>query len=370
MVKGLDIDLSSENWIQDLISDRISGTVDNAASEYLYADIDIEDSFDPIPDFLTYCAGPVTYPPSNTSLSAQPTGSFSSSVYTNLDKDLSAIRHNSTSGEFAGTPAFKDTEPLSWVYETGTRLDFQCFQDPWAFDRIPSNDLLKEQPDPSFSFQSPGGSHDSETYSPDDPELSTGSEGSSTFGCSCYKHVMGHLIKSGVRCGAIGRSNIDGLLACQKDLVLQTEAVLQCKMCSQSQNQANMLMIIIVAIDSLLTILEAAVTPSRASWHDELTETGDTTAGMKKEFGAGFITKLHACPLLVGGFPVPAEEKACFIRQVLQARLSMLLLAVRRIRVCMQQHLTAALSHGRLLMIMDTDRRLQLVMMKIKMAVN
>jgi hypothetical protein len=36
----------------------------------------------------------------------------------------------------------------------------------------------------------------------------------------------------------------------------------------------------------------------------------------------------------------------------------------------MQQHLTAALSRGRLLMIMETDRRLQLVMMKIKMAVN
>lgn len=370
MVKGLELDLSSENWLQELISDRMGGTLDNAASEYLYADIDIEDSLDPIPDFLSYCAGPVTFLPSSSYLSAQPTGSVSSSAYTSLEKDFSAFRHNSTSGEFAGTPALKDTGPLSWVYETGTRLDFQCFQDPWAFDRIPSSDLLTEQPHTSFSFQSPGGSHDSETYSPDDPDLFTGSEGSSTFGCSCYKHVMGQLVRSGVRSGAIGCSNIDGLLACQNDLVLQTEAILQCKMCSQSQNQANMLMIIIVAIDSLLTILDAAVTPSRASCYDELTETGDSTAGIKKEFGAGFMSNIHACPLQVGEFPVPAEEKACFIRQVLQARLSMLLLAVRRIRVCMQQHLTAALSRGRLLMIMDTDRRLQLVMMKIKMAVS
>ncbi|KAJ5354389.1 uncharacterized protein N7496_012822 [Penicillium cataractarum] len=373
--KGVDEDRlkeaveSTENQ-SELISNRISGTLDNAASEYLCADIDIEDSFDPIPDFLTYCAGPVTYQQSSACLSSQPAGSVFSSAYTSLEKDFNAFRHNSTSGEFAETPAFKDTGPLSWVYETGTRLDFQCFQDPWAFDRIPSTDLLAEQQDHCFSFQSPGGSHDSEAYSPDNPDLFTGSEGSSTFGCSCYKHVMGQLVKSGVKSGASGCSNIDGLLACQKDLVLQTEAILQCKMCSQSENQAIMLIIIIVAIDSLLTVLDAAVTPSRAGCYDQTTETGETTAGRKKDFGGGFMSNIHACPLLVGGFPVPAEEKACFIRQVLQARLSMLLLAVRRIRVCMQQHLTAALSRGRLLMIMETDRRLQLVMMKIKMAVN
>lgn len=368
-MQGLEIDLSSENWIQELISNRISGTLDNATSEYLRADIDIEDSFDPIPDFLTYCAGPVMYQPSSACLSAQP-GSVFSSAYTSLEKDLNAFRHNSTAGDFAETSAFKDTGPLSWVYETGTRLDFQCLQEPWAFDRIPSADLLTEQPDHCFSFQSPGGSHESEAYSPDNPDLFTRSEGSSTFGCSCYKHVMGHLAKSGVRSGASGCSNIDGLLACQKDLVLQTEAILQCKMCSQSENQANMLMIVIVAIDSLLTILDDAVTPSRAGCYDQTSEAVEATAGRKKEFGAGFMSNIHACPLLVGGFPVPAEEKACFIRQVLQARLSMLLLAVRKIRACMQQHLVAAISRGRLLMIMETDRRLQLVMMKIKMAVN
>lgn len=191
------------------------------------------------------------------------------------------------------------------------------------------------------------------------------------MGCSCYKRVMGQLVKSGLRPGANGCSNIDGLLACQKELVIQTEAILQCKMCSQSENQANMLMVVIVATDSVLTMLDTAVTPSRAGCYDETIESREAAPGRKqRDVGAGFKSHVDACPLLVGGFPVPAEEKACFIRQVLQARLSMLLLAVRRIRVCMQQHLTAALSRGRLLMIMETDRRLQLVMMKIKMAVN
>ncbi|OKO90561.1 hypothetical protein PENSUB_13278 [Penicillium subrubescens] len=233
------------------------------------------------------------------------------------------------------------------------------------------SDDQSEPTDHCFSFHSPSGSHDSEAYSPDNPDLFAGSEGSSDLSCSCYKHVMGQLVKSGLRPGANGCSNIDGLLACQKELVIQTEAIMQCKVCSQSENQANMLMIVIVAIDSVLTMLDTAVTPSRAGCYDETIQSREAGPGRKqRDVGAGFKSHMDACPLLVGGFPVPAEEKAYFIRQVLQARLAMLLLAVRRIRVCMQQDLTAALSRGRLLMIMETDRRLQLVMMKIKIAVN
>lgn len=344
--------------------------MDNGASEYLYADVDIEAPFDPLPDFLPYCAPPVTYQPSGVCISSQPQAPVLSSVYTSLERDFNAFRHESTPGGLAEMSAHKDTGPLSWVYDAGPRLDFRCFQDPWSFERIPPTGLLTELPDHCFSLQSPTGSHDSEAYSPDNLDVFAGSGGPSTLSCSCYKHVIGQLVKSGDKSGASGRSNIDGLLACQKELVLQTEAILQCKICSQSENQANMLMIVIVAIDSLLTLLDTAVTPSRAGCYEESTESGKAAGGRKqKELGAGFMSHIDACPLLVGDFPVPAEEKACFIRQVLQTRLSMLLLAVRRIRVCMQQHLTVALSRGRLLMIMETDRRLQLVMMKIKMAV-
>lgn len=345
--------------------------MDNTASECRYADIDIEDPFDPLPDFLPYCAPPVTFQPTGVCLSSQTTGPIFSSAYTGLDRDCSAFCHNTTPNDLAETPAFKDTGPIAWVYESGPQLDFQDSSDPWAFDRVPSTELLTEPTDHCFSFLSRSGSQDSEAYSPDNPDFFAGSEGSSTFGCSCHKHVMGHLVKSGTKSGMNDRSKIDGLLACQKELVLQTEAILQCKMCSQSENQANMLMVVIVAIDDLLTVLDTAVTPFRAGCYAETTESEQGVAGRKQnDFGAGFKSHIDACPLHLGGFPVPAEEKACFIRQVLQARLSMLLLAVRRIRVCMQQHLTAALSRGRLLMIMETDRRLQLVMMKIKMAVN
>lgn len=344
--------------------------MDNTASEYLYADIDIEASFDPLPDFLPHCAPPVTYQPSGVYLSSQTAVPILSSACANLERDFNASRHNSTFGDLADTPVFKDTGAHSWIYERES-LGFQPFQDVWAFDRIPPADLSTEPTDNCFSFHSPSGSHDSEGLLPDNPDLCTGSEGSFNLGCSCYKHVMGQLVQSSLRPGANGCSNIDGLLACQKELVIQTEAILQCKKCSQSENQANMLMIVIVAIDSVLTMLDTAVTPSRAGCYDETIELREASAGRKpRDVAVGLKSHLDACPLLVGGFPVPAEEKACFIRQVLQARLSMLLLAVRRIRVYMQQHLKVALSRGRLLMIMETDRRLQLVMMKIKMAVN
>jgi hypothetical protein len=159
-------------------------------------------------------------------------------------------------------------------------------------------------------------------------------------------------------------------LACQKELLLQIEAILQCKMCSQSDAQANMLMVVIVTIDSLLTSLDAAATSNKAGTQDEASAIG-TQDGRRnqKNMGGGFKSHIDACPLLVGRFRVPAEEKMCFIRQVLQSRLSMLMIMIRRIRACMQQHLASALSRGRLLMIMETDRRLQLIMMKVKMAV-
>lgn len=303
------------------------------------------------------------------SLSSQSTGPMFSAAYTSLDRDCNTFFQISTPADLAETPAFEDIGPSSWMFESGPRLDFPNFLDPWAFDRVPSTDLLMKPTDHCFSFHSRSGSQDSEAYSPDNQDFFGGPEGSPGIGCSCHAHVIRHLVKADPKPGMNGRSSIDGLLACQKELILQAEAILQCKLCSRSESQANMLMVVIIAIDDLLTVLDTAVTQSRASCYDE-TESEPALGRQHKEFGAGFRSHVDACPLLVGGFPVPAEEKACFIRQVLQARLSMLLLAVRRICVCMQQDFTAALSRGRLLMIMETDRRLQLVMMKIKLAVN
>lgn len=311
------------------------------------------------------------FQPMSASLSSQSVGPMFSSAYTSLDRDGNTFVQLSTPAGLAETPAFKDIGPSSWMFESGPRLDFPSFSDPWAFDRVPSTDHLAEPTDHCFSFHSRCGSQDSKAYSPDNQDFFGGPEGSPVIGCSCHAHVMGHLVKSDTKPGMNGHSSIDGLLACQKELILQAEAILQCKLCSRSESQANMLMVVIIAIDGLLTVLDTSVAQPRPSCYDETTES-EPALGVRqqKEFGAGFRSHVNACPLLVGGFPVPAEEKACFIRQVLQARLSMLLLAVRRIRVCMQQDFTAGLSRGRLLMIMETDRRLQLVMMKIKLAVN
>jgi hypothetical protein len=134
-----------------------------------------------------------------------------------------------------------------------------------------------------------------------------------------------------------------------------------------------MLMVVIVTIDSLLSTLDAAATSAGAVDEEEFSSHSQFLANKNSQDrgdGVGFKSHVDACPLLVGGYRVPLEEKSYFILQVLQGRLSLLLLTIRRIRACMQQHLAAVFTRGRLFMIMETDRRLQLIMAKIRKAIS
>ncbi|KAJ5698838.1 hypothetical protein N7462_000843 [Penicillium macrosclerotiorum] len=193
-------------------------------------------------------------------------------------------------------------------------------------DKVSPTDSSVDPMEGCIGLKSPGDSHDSDIYSPENAGFMPTLEGIPTFTCSCFKQSLGDL--------------------------------------------ANMLMVIIVIIDSLLTTLDVTATSTKGPVQDGMPVMSIQNGGkISKNMGAGFKSHIDACPLLVGGFPVPSEEKTCFVRQILQTRLSMLLLTVRRIRACMEQDLAAAISRGRMLMIMETDRRLQLIMMKIKMAV-
>ncbi|TQB71718.1 hypothetical protein MPDQ_007299 [Monascus purpureus] len=185
----------------------------------------------------------------------------------------------------------------------------------------------------------------------------------SVFNCQCY--------------GLASRE----LLQIQLGLQHLADTVLQCGICSKTQ--ANLLMIIVVCVDSLIAMLETTVfTRSSRSLGlgllgvdlENHTDDGFANAAIGREGCSNgsshtgpFKSQINTCPLLVGNFRVPLDEKNSFIRQVLHARLSILLATVRKIRQCMQQMLAASSSRGRLIMIMETDRRVQLVMMKIKM---
>ena len=290
-------------------------------------------------------------------------------VHTNLEGDLNRCQL-SVSNEQLGSPFMMEPSVASWTYGPNTALDVHILPDSWSANRMPPTSFLIDPANNFPAFESPGASHENEGFSPEALDILSALGGTPYLDCSCYKQAIGELLRSGIKSHPSGITSIDNTLARQKELLLQAEAILQCKVCSQSEAQANMFMVIIVTIDSLLTSLEGAAAATKAGTQAKLSPVGFQDERTNKKHVVGsFKSHIEACPLLVGGFRVPMEEKMCFVRQMLQARLSMLLMTIRRISVCMQQHLASALSRGRLLMIMETDRRLQLIMMKVKMAV-
>lgn len=356
------MEFTSENWTQQLMSTRLN----EPSPEQTYAEIELEDTFDTPSGYMRQSA-PIPIHPSGDpyfpSLQLGPDINISSP---NIDRDLETFQTH----EQMILLDVKDPDTAPWPYSTSI-LDMQPIQGAWMLER--PHQPIPVLIDPSNSnycpLKSPDTSPDSDIYSPDEPgPLSP----PPSFSCSCYKHAMGELIRSGLRTGPDGSVSIDSILASQNELLLQTEAILRCNVCSQSEGQANMLMVVIVTIDSLLSTLDATTTSARAVREKEIPSHSPHLAnGKLRDLGSGdgFESHFDACPLLVGGYRVHLEEKSCFILEVLQSRLSMLLLTIRRIRACMQQHLAAVFSRGRLLMIMETDRRLELILMKIKMAV-
>ncbi|KAJ5640809.1 hypothetical protein N7528_000434 [Penicillium herquei] len=357
----LEMDFTSETWLQDLMSCRSTGGPGNSAFqlEEAYGDtIDSEDTFDASSEYMRH---PGSLPSHMVGDPYFPVISTGLEMSHGFEPDTKGFQNS----EHLVSHELKENESSPWIYEsTSLKFEMQPVSDPWNLDRShQANNSVLDHPTLNYcQLQSPSTSHESETYSPEEPDFFNPLDNNLTFSCNCYKQAMSELIPSGLHAGADGSCSIDSIVACQKDLLLQTECILECKMCSQSEVQANMLMIIIVTIDSLLSTLDVIASTARSGMDEENISADQVHPG-------GYKSHVDVCPLIIDGLRVPLEERSYFIRQVLQVRLSMLLLTIRRIRVCMQQHLTAVLSRGRLLMIMETDRRLQLIMMKIKMAV-
>lgn len=290
-----------------------------------------------------------------------------SAILTGLDSSF--ISASQESGPMAAgqlkSPILEDIGAASLLHNLPDSLEKQTPPGSWANDQAMTADALISAMDQCDQLLPSESSLEAELYSTLDSPIVL--DDASDFGCDCYKHVMSDLLRCGIKTDVNGLSAIDSILASQKELLLQTEAVLRCKLCFQSEAQANMLMIIVVTIDSLLTSLDATSVTTKASVQEGPCPT-DRELRLKS-CGSGFKSHIDSCPLLVGGFQVPGDEKAWFIRQVFQTRLSTLLGTIRRIRLYMQHNLTTVLSRGRLMMIMETDRRLQLILMKVKMAV-
>ncbi|KAJ5117947.1 hypothetical protein N7526_010970 [Penicillium atrosanguineum] len=338
---ALQLDFTSETWLQELMSTRMSWKFTGQTDPAMDQTTDV---------FLT----------------SSPMGLDPIMVYGILDREFNSFQH-SVPDEQLESPFILEPSTGSWIHGSNTALDGCVLSDSWSINRAPSTSFPIDPAIDYHLFESPRPSHDSERLSPGPPDYL---EGSQYLACSCYKQTIGELLRSGIKVDWRGISSIDSILACQKELLLQTEAILQCKLCSQSEVQANFLMVIIVTIDSLLTSLDAAATLYKPR-SEEGVSAVPVEDGHKAHIDVGWGLKslIDACPLLVGGFRVPTDDKTCFIRQILHARLSMLIIMIRRICACMQEQVTSVMSRGRFLMIMETDKRLQLIIMKVKMAV-
>lgn len=348
------------------MSTRMNWSVGNFTPENPY-EMNLEDTF----DSFTKClgeAGPSVYQVTDLFLPSPPMSSDPIMVHTNLEGNLNPFQ-DSVPNEQLGSPFMMEPSVDPWAYGSNTALDVCMLPDSWSANRVPPTSFLVDPANNFPAFDSPRASHESDEFSLESLDLLRALGGMPYLDCSCYKQAIGELLRSGIKSHPSGITSIDSTLARQKELLLQAEAILQCKVCSQSEAQANMFMVIIVTIDSLLTSFEGAATATKAGAQPKVFTVGvqEERTNQKPVVGC-FRSHIEACPLLVGGFRVPMEEKICFVRQMLQARLSMLLMVIRRISVCMQQHLASALSRGRVLMIMETDRRLQLIMMKVKIA--
>lgn len=362
---GFELDITSGGWLEELMSSRVNGNTNNAFTDYRYDDFDFEE-FDSISECLMH-PEPLAFSGSADGLPSIPTSFEFTSPPMQLENQLHEFQ-NTLSTERIEALTLENTASIQWPYESTPILNQIPFSDPWSEDRMVPTSIMVETADNGNGLQPPEFNHD-EAYLHQDTDLPVLLETAADFNCGCYKQVISGLVRFELKTGPNGFSSIDSILACQKELLLQTESILQCKLCSQSEAQANALMVIIVIIDSLLTTLDASATGGKPVVLEAVLETNVQVGRRQNDVGNCLKSHIDTCPLLVGGFQVPVEEKSCFIRQVLQARLSMLLFTVRRIRMCMQQQLAAAFSRGRLLMIIETDRRLQLIMMKIKVAV-
>ncbi|OGM47668.1 AflR-like C6 transcription factor [Aspergillus bombycis] len=199
------------------------------------------------------------------------------------------------------------------------------------------------------------------------------------YQCQCHDHIARDLMLLNISASRTWPTvTIDSILKCQQILQQLTDTILECAICCKTR--VNLLMIVVVSIDSLVTALETITSVDSGVWdgvfveyHEsrlrEYGQEGLNGAASRRYKNANFHFKaqVEECPLLVGGFPVPSEEKFAFVKQVLHARLCGLSSIIGRIQRCTEEILALPSSWGRLSMITETNRRVQSVMTKMKL---
>jgi hypothetical protein len=261
---------------------------------------------------------------------------------------------------------FLKRDPLAWPQPVPSSMENDDARPPVTSEQL--NPLILKQ-----------GHRRTHEYGPssDDPRVITNFS-SRQYQCQCHEHTARELMRVNISASRTWPTvTIDSILNCQRILQQLADTILQCAICCKTR--VNLLMVVVVSIDSLVTTLETITSVDSsvmdslfAEYHDHrIREYGHeipTGAGTRRYRNVSFQFKaqVEACPLLVGGFPVPSDEKFTFVKQVLHTRLCGLSNIIGRIQLCTQELLAVSASWGRLTMMMETERRLQLVMTKMK----
>ncbi|KAF4256318.1 hypothetical protein CNMCM8714_003653 [Aspergillus fumigatus] len=145
--------------------------------------------------------------------------------------------------------------------------------------------------------------------------------------------IVRELIRINICASRSGPSpTIDSVLGSQRVVQQLAETILQCALCSKTR--VNILMVVVVSIDSLITTLEDLISGDARliegalpGLHDHMQlqpDFGQDIApdGSNRSHAGGIVhfrAEVENCPLMVGGFYVPLEERCRFVHQVLHA---------------------------------------------------
>ncbi|KAF9893655.1 hypothetical protein FE257_010967 [Aspergillus nanangensis] len=378
-------DLSTDSWLQDFMSgqapefsqdrtvlDALGISNSRSSGDSMFASA----SSSGLKDVSGFSRStfPVTmFTTTTTHDQSSPTGGYYSTTTGN------ALHIASDPGVETGEGGGLSEATLS--YTDYLKRDVLAFSQPLqtSMETFPSRPALAENNNPGAASARAGSEYDS--------TKSNTTALSQTFArqyqCQCHEQTVRELIKVNICACRIGSTvTIDSILSCQRLLQQLADTILQCGVCSKTG--VNLLMVVVVSIDSLVSALETIISVENglmeglfSEFHDhhlhdyrqDLAAASSSSSNGRRYKGGGFHFKaqVESCPLLVGGFCVAADEKFSFVIQVLHSRLSGLLSTIRRIRLCARDILDIPASRGKLVMVMETDRRLQLIMWKMKM---
>ncbi|KAB8232020.1 uncharacterized protein BDW43DRAFT_312634 [Aspergillus alliaceus] len=360
------IDLS-DNWLQEFISSQPADlTQDRNFLDALGLNSNAENSLTAIPTSLKDLASSITGVQASSELQDQlplayyPTGNS----FAPYDEPLSEAAHL-TADMAAPYGEILRRDSLTWSQHVPSTRN-----DP---ARLP---VASEHTNPLVTNKTQRRNHEYGP-SPEDTRLTT-QLATRQYHFQCHEHAARELMLVGVTAsGTWPAVTIDSILNYQRTLHQLADTILRCAICCKTR--LNLLMVVVVSIDSLITTIETITSVDNgvmdglfAEYHDHrFREYGQatghgTTNRRYRNASFCFKAKVEECPLLVGGFPVPSEEKFTFVKQVLHTRLCGLSNIIARIQFCTQRILAIPASSGKVSMMTETEQRLQLILTKMK----